>query len=93
MAELRASLDVGEAEAIALAEEVKADIVLIDEMAGREAARIRGFKVLGTLGLLVRAKQSGLHPSVNPLIDRLRGELNFFISDELRRAILRQAGE
>ncbi len=93
MAELRSSLDVGEAEAIALAEEVEADIVLIDEMAGRETACIRGFTVLGTLGLLVRAKQSGLHPSVAPLLDRLRSELNFFISDELRRTILRQAGE
>jgi len=91
--ELRSSLDVGEAEAITLAEELKADIVLIDEMAGREAARIRGFTVLGTLGLLVRAKQAGLTPSVAPLIDRLRSELSFFISDDLRRTILRQAGE
>jgi hypothetical protein len=93
VAELRSSLDVGEAEAIALAEEIKADIVLIDEMAGRETARIRGFMVLGTLGLLVRAKQRGLSPSVAPLLDRLRSELNFFISDELRRSILRQVGE
>jgi hypothetical protein len=93
VAELRSSLDVGEAEAIALAEEVEADIVLIDEMAGRETARIRGFTVLGTLGLLVRAKQSVLLPSVAPLIDRLRSELGFFISDELRQTILRRAGE
>jgi hypothetical protein len=87
------SLDVGEAEAITLAEEIKADIVLIDEMAGRETARISGFTVLGTLGLLLRAKRSGLLPSVAPLLDRLRSELNFFISDELRRTILRQAEE
>ncbi len=93
VAELRSSLDVGEAEAIALAEEVKADLVLIDEMMGRETARSRGFTVLGTLGLLVRAKQSGLNPSVAPLLDRLKTELNFFISEELRRTILRQAGE
>jgi len=91
--ELRSSLDVGEAEAIALAEEIKADIVLIDETAGREIARSCGFTVLGTLGLLVQAKRSGLNPSVAPLLDRLRSELNFFISDELRRTILRKAGE
>ena len=93
VAELRSSLDVGEAEAIALAEEFQADIVLIDEMAGRETARTCGFTVLGTLGLLVCAKRSGLNKSVAPLLDRLRSELNFFISDELRRTILRQAGE
>jgi predicted nucleic acid-binding protein len=93
VAELRSSLDVGEAEAIALAEEFHADIVLIDEIAGRETARTRGFTVLGTLGLLVQAKRSGLNPGVAPLLDRLRSELNFFISDELRRTILHQAGE
>jgi predicted nucleic acid-binding protein len=93
VAELRSSLDVGEAEAITLAEEIEADVVLIDEMAGRETARIRGFTVLGTLGLLVRAKRRGLLPSVAPLLDRLRSELNFFISDELRRTILRQGEE
>lgn len=93
VSELRTTLDVGEAEALALAEELKADIVLIDETAGREAARLGGFTVLGTLGLLVRAKQRGLNPAVAPLIDRLRSELNFFISSGLRRTILRQAGE
>jgi len=93
VAELRSSLDLGEAEAIALAEEIEADIVLIDEMAGREIARTRGFTILGTLGLPVQAKRSDLNPSVAPLLDRLRSEPNFFISDELRRTILPQAGE
>jgi len=93
VAELRSSLDAGEAEAIALAEDLHAEIVLVDEPAGREAARSRGFTVLGTLGILVRAKSRGLRAAVAPLLDRLRIELNSFISEDLRRRILRQAGE
>jgi len=93
VSELRSLLDAGEAEAIALAEELDADLVLVDESAGREVARQCGLTVLGSLGILVRAKQRRLCPSVAPLLDRLQDELNFFVSSGLRKAILRQAGE
>jgi uncharacterized protein len=93
VSEFRLRLDAGEAEALALAEELHADVVLMDELAGREVARQCGFTVLGTLGILLRAKQQGLCPAVAPLLDRLQGELNFFISPGLRQTILRQAGE
>jgi predicted nucleic acid-binding protein len=93
VAELRVELDAGEAEAIALAEELGAELVLVDELAGRTVARRCGFTPLGTLGLLVRAKQRGLCPAVAPLLDRLQGELNFFLSTDLRRRVLAQAGE
>jgi predicted nucleic acid-binding protein len=53
-------LDLGEAEAIALATEVSADVVLIDEHAGRQEALRRGLKVAGTLSLLDEADQAGL---------------------------------
>lgn len=93
VSEFRLRLDAGEAEALALAEELHADLVLVDELAGREVARQCGFTVLGTLGILLRAKQQGLCPAVAPLLDRLQRELNFFISPGLRRSILIQAGE
>ncbi len=93
VAELRAVLDPGEAEAIALAEELVAEIVLVDELAGRDVALSCGFTVLGTLGILVRAKQQGLCDNVAPLLHELQTGLNFFISGELRRKILEQAGE
>jgi predicted nucleic acid-binding protein len=48
---------------------------------------------LGTLGILLRAKQKRLCEAVAPLLDRLQKELNFFISSGLRDAILKQAGE
>lgn len=91
--ELRSELDAGEAEAIALAEEIRAELVLVDERAGRQIASRCGFTVMGTLGLLVRAKQRGLCALVAPLLDRLRDELNFFVSSGLRHAVLKQAGE
>lgn len=87
------SLDPGEAEAIVLATELHADAILIDEKAGRLIAKDRGLRVVGVLGLLVRAKQLGMVPSVDALIVRLQDELGFFISEQLRREILLLAGE
>jgi predicted nucleic acid-binding protein len=53
-------LDPGESEAIALAAEVHADVVLMDEQAGRQEAIRRGLKVAGTLSILDEAEQVGL---------------------------------
>jgi predicted nucleic acid-binding protein len=53
-------LDLGETEAIALATEVHADLVLIDEQEGRQEAVLRGLKVAGTLSVLDEADQAGL---------------------------------
>lgn len=57
---IQAQLDLGESEAIALAMEVHADVVLIDEQAGRQEAVHRGLKVAGTLSVLDEAEQAGL---------------------------------
>lgn len=53
-------LDAGESAAIALATEVHADVVLIDDHAGRAEAVRRGLKVAGTLSVLDEAEQAGL---------------------------------
>lgn len=91
--ELLLSLGPGEAEALTLAVEVHAEAILIDEMAGRAAARQRGLLPLGALGILVRAKQRGFVDEIKPLLDRLQSQLGFFISASLRTEVLRQAGE
>jgi len=55
-----AQLDLGETEAIALATEMHAEVLLIDEQAGRQEAVRRGLKVAGTLSVLDEADQAGL---------------------------------
>jgi predicted nucleic acid-binding protein len=52
--------DLGESEAIELAAEVHADVVLIDDQAGRREAVRRGLKIAGTLSVLDEAEQAGL---------------------------------
>jgi uncharacterized protein len=93
VAELKLTLDLGEAEAIALAEQIGAQAVLIDESAGRAVAMNCGLTVVGTIGVLLRAKQLGLCPAIEPLLTRLQQELNFFISPALRQRVLQQANE
>ena len=83
---LLAELDRGEAEAIALALELKADWVLIDESSGRRIAALRGLRTLGVLALLVQAKRLGLVERVEPLLLTLDARIRFRISEQLRRA-------
>ncbi len=89
----RPALDPGESEALALAVELQAHSILIDERQGRARAKQLGLTPLGTLGTLVRAKQAGLITAVRPLMDRLENEIKFFISPQLRADVLRRAGE
>jgi predicted nucleic acid-binding protein len=93
MDQLLELLDLGEAAAIALAIEVRADLILVDEHPAREVVKRLGLKPLGALGVLVRAKELGEIASVRPLIDRLRLELNFRVSPQLLADVLGQVGE
>jgi predicted nucleic acid-binding protein len=86
-------LDRGESEALALAIELRADLVLIDESAGRSAAKKEGLEVIGVLGVLLEAKRQGLIGAVGPLLDELQIRYHFFIGEQLRRHVLRAAGE
>ncbi len=86
-------LDAGEAEAIALAMECQADLILLDERMGRHAAQRMGLKVTGTLGILIAAKDRGLLASVRPLLDALRADAGFWIGDALYDAVVVAAKE
>lgn len=90
--ELCRVLQTGEAEAIVLAEESEADL-LVDERAGRAIAVQRGLRVTGTVGLLVEARRRGLIPKVVPLLKQLRLELGFYLSDTLIEFARRECGE
>ena len=90
---LKLELDEGEAEAITLAFESGADLVLLDERRGRQRAVRLGLRVTGVLGVLVEAKHQGLLAAVRPFLDALRRDAVFWISDDLYRRILDLAGE
>jgi predicted nucleic acid-binding protein len=83
----------GEAEAIALASELSADIVLIDEREGREMAAQAGLFVTGVLGVLLCAKQNGTIDKIKPEIQLLRNRARFFIDPALEARVLASAGE
>lgn len=85
-------LEQGEAEVIVLAKEKKIKKVLIDEKVARLQARILGLDVIGTLGLLLKAKRKGLVSSIKPLIKKILDN-DIWIKDEIVQGILRDAGE
>ncbi|MCC6413721.1 MAG: DUF3368 domain-containing protein [Saprospiraceae bacterium] len=86
-------LDQGEAEAIVLALDIKADYILMDETLGRQIALTYHLQPLGLLGILVLAKQKGLVGAVAPLMDKLRSDANFFIDIRLYQYIKTLAKE
>ena len=86
-------LDKGEAEAIALATEIQADVLLIDEREGRSFARQAGLPVRGVLGILIRAKAKAEIDSVRAEIEALRSRAGFFVAPSLEAEVLRNVGE
>lgn len=89
---LRATIDTGEAEAIALASHLTADMVLVDDRSARSAARRLGLHVKGTLGVLLQAKRAGHIPAVRPAIDRMRAA-GIYLSDLLVQRVMTDAKE
>ena len=64
-------LGLGEREAMGLAEELQA-ILIVDDAAARTEAVARGIRITGTLGVLRRAKHEGFVVAIKPIIDRMR---------------------
>lgn len=93
IASLRQTLDDGEAQGIALALELSADLLLIDERLGRMTAKYFDLEIIGLLGILIQAKQEGLIDAIKPLLDQLRFEIGFRVSAELYQEVLRLAQE
>ena len=85
-------VDKGEAEAIALALEFKADLLLIDERDARNLAKKLGLQVMGTLGVIALAKYKGLISKTKPIVDKLI-ESGFWISRRILKEFLKELGE
>jgi predicted nucleic acid-binding protein len=90
---LQIDLDAGEAEALALAVEAKADLLLMDERRGRTVAARLGLKYIGLLGVLVAAKQRGLVTLIKPALDELITRAGFWITKDLYARALATVGE
>jgi predicted nucleic acid-binding protein len=90
---VKADLDAGEAAAIALSLEQKADALLIDETLGRRIAVKLGIRTIGIIRILIEARDKHLISSVGALLDRLEREANFWISGDLRLQALKLVGE
>ena len=90
---IAAHLDPGETQALALALELHAHTLLMDERLGRRVARALGLIPTGVLGCLVLAKQDGHLATVSPVIAELQDRAGCWFDDALIAAILRAAGE
>ena len=89
---LEASVDKGEASAIALAVELENCLLIIDDLKGRNLAEQLGIKITGTFGLIIEAKLSGHIESVKPLLTKIK-QTDFRLSKDIERKILLKANE
>ena len=90
---LSSELDPGEAEAIVLALEMKAEQVLIDERRVRMIAARLNLHYTGILGVLVEAKSQGFISTVKPLLDDLINKAGFWVAEPLYKSVLRLVNE
>jgi predicted nucleic acid-binding protein len=89
---IQTQVDIGEASAIALATEKEDSLLIIDDLKARKLARRLGIKFTGTLGVINKAKASGLIDEIKPLLEKLR-ESNFRISDTIIESLLKRNNE
>lgn len=89
---LSVGLDQGESEAIVLASELSAELLILDESQARTVARQRGLPVTGTLGVLIAAKNAGLVASIKPLLAQLTAA-GFYLTPQIIAHALQLAGE
>lgn len=90
---LKLNLDEGEAEVIALALERNANLVILDEIAGRNTAESYNIPFTGSIGCLIEAKNRGIILEIKPLLDRMQNEAKIWVHPELYSKVLRDNQE
>ena len=88
----QAKLHDGEVEVMMLANELSADLLIIDDNAAKKTAKFLGFTVTGTLGVILKAKSEGIIPQVKPIVDEMLRQ-GFYISPSIIETVLRMANE
>ena len=89
---LEMQVDLGEASAIALAMEFDNSVIVLDDYKARKIADYLGLKVVGTIGIILKAKQLGHISSIKPILEKI-STTNFRISKEIEQEALKLAGE
>lgn len=89
---LATGLGSGEREVLALGLESPDSLLVLDDEDARRHARTIGLDVVGTLGVLLRAKETGALKALRPVLNVLEA-LRFHVGNEVRHAVLKSAGE
>ena len=89
---LEMQIDKGEASAIALAMETHDSVVILDDWKARKLAEKLGINVTGTLGMIIKAKNTGVISSIKPYLNKIK-ETNFRISEDIEQVALKEAKE
>lgn len=82
----------GESEVLAIATYHPSALVILDDKLARRIAEMQGFRLTGTAGVLLRAKERGLIAELKPVVEKLLS-LDFHLRPELVQAISELAGE
>lgn len=90
--DLVVDLGLGEAEVLAIATDYPSALLILDDKLARSIAEMQGFRLTGTAGVLLRAKQEGLIPALKPVMERLIN-LDFRLKPDLLEVIFDLAGE
>ena len=86
-----ARLDDGEAAAVALAHSLNLPLI-IDEKLGRDVAKKLGVKIIGTIGVLLLAKEKKIIGTIKPILLQLKNG-GYFLSSALIKDALKRAQE
>lgn len=85
-------LDLGEAASIALALEHSDPLIILDDLKARKYTQQLGIKMIGTFGVILKAKLSGNLDAVKPIIEKIQ-DTNFRISQQLIDSLLKACDE
>jgi predicted nucleic acid-binding protein len=89
---LALQIDRGEASAIALAIETPHSVVIIDDYKARKVAERLGIEIIGTIGIIIKAKRQGIIESIKPFLKKIK-QTDFRISEEIEKRALQESGE